>query len=171
MSDQYVGEVRMFAGNFAPVGWLFCDGSLLPIANFDTLFNLVGTTYGGDGVTTFAVPDLRGRAPAHSGAAPGVDTVVQGQLVGEESVTLTVQQIPAHTHPPRAAAEQALSSSPAGAVWAAWADHPYASTAPTVAMNGSAIGPSGGNQPHDNMPPFLTVNFIIATTGIYPSQS
>jgi microcystin-dependent protein len=165
MSNQYVGEIRIFAGNFAPEGWLTCDGTLLPISEFETLFQLIGTTYGGDGQTTFALPDLRSRVPLHQGSG-----LVLGQLAGEENVTLNVNQIPAHSHPAAANSGAGSQSSPSGGVWAASSANQYSSTAPAVAMSASAIRQAGGSQPHDNMPPYAVLTFIIATTGIFPSQ-
>jgi microcystin-dependent protein len=166
MSQPYVGEIRMFAGNFAPAGWAFCDGSILPISENDTLFNLIGTTYGGDGQSTFALPDLRSRIPMHQGSG-----FTLAQTGGEETVTLTVGQIPAHTHVPQANSGTGTQTSPAGNVWANSANFPYSSNAPTAAMDPAAVGSAGGSQPHDNMIPFLVVNFIISLFGIFPSQN
>jgi microcystin-dependent protein len=156
----------MFGGNFAPVGWAFCDGSTLSIAQFDTLFNLIGTTYGGDGQNTFQLPDLRGRVPIHQGSG-----FVIGQLAGLESVTLTTNQIPAHSHVPLASAA-ADSTNPANGVWGVAAQaRPYAAGPNTGPMDPGAVGNTGGNQPHDNMMPFLAVSFIIALEGIFPSPT
>lgn len=166
MSNPYVGEIRMFGGNFAPSGWNFCDGSLLSIANYATLFNLIGTTYGGDGQNTFAVPDLRGRIPVHQG-----NGYVIGQLGGTETVTLTVSQIPAHAHTANGNSTGSGSPSPSGAVWGNWSDNQFTSAGATGQMNGAALGNAGGNQPHDNLMPYLCVNFIISLFGIYPSQN
>jgi microcystin-dependent protein len=166
MSSPYIGEIRMFAGNFAPVGWSFCNGAIIPIDQNDALFNLIGTTYGGDGQTTFALPDLQSRVPVHVG--PGF---ALGQAGGAESVTLTVSQIPAHSHVPQAYNAQGSSTSPSGAVWGQSTLNSYDTNAPTVAMNPSASGSSGGSQPHDNMIPFLAVNFILSLFGIFPSQT
>jgi microcystin-dependent protein len=164
MSSPFIGEIRMFAGNFAPVGWLFCDGSLLDISTFDTLFALIGTTYGGDGQSTFALPDLKGRVPIHQG--PGF---AQGQMGGEETVTLTVAQLPAHGHSPQANSNPGTASSPVGAVWANSTLNQYSNAPPSINMDPAALGITGGGQPHDNMMPFLAVNFIISTFGIFPS--
>jgi microcystin-dependent protein len=156
----------MFAGNFAPNGWQFCDGSLLPISEFDTLFNLIGTTYGGDGQATFALPDLRGRVPVHQGAG-----FVMGQLGGVESVTLTAAQLPAHTHPLNAT--EALGSAavgPTGMLASSATQYYYGSGIPPTAMAATAITPMGGGQSHENMAPFLAVSFIISLFGIFPSQ-
>ncbi len=158
----------MFPGNFAPVGWAFCDGSQLPISSNDALFNLIGTTYGGDGVNTFALPDLRGRAPIHFG--PGF---ALGQAGGVEAVTLTTSQIPSHSHVPQAASAASgnPANSPAGNVWSGWTGGQFDTQAPTVSMSPAAIGLDGGSQPHDNMVPFLTINFIISLFGIFPSPT
>lgn len=165
MSVPYVGEIRMFAGNFAPNGWLFCQGQILQIDEYDTLFVLIGTTYGGDGVTTFALPDLQSRVPVHQGSGYPL-----GAAGGVETVTLTQNQLPVHSHPLGASAA-ASSTTPSGNVWAQWADMAYTSAQPTVPMSAAALIPAGGSQPHDNMPPYLAVNFIISLFGIYPSPS
>jgi microcystin-dependent protein len=172
MSNPYVGEIRIFAGNFAPAGWAFCNGSILPISENTTLFQLIGTTYGGDGQSTFALPDLRGRAPIHQGSGGGSSYVI-GQLAGVESVTLTTNQIPAHSHPPQAAIGGSgnPADSPAGNVWSGWTGGQFTTQAPAVNLSAVAIGSDGGSQPHDNMPPFLTINFIISLFGIFPSQT
>jgi microcystin-dependent protein len=167
MSQPYVGEIRMFAGNFGPSGWLICDGSLLAISENETLFNLIGTTYGGDGQSTFALPDLRGRVPLHLGSNYPI-----GQLGGVESVTLLTQQLPSHTHPAAASSLSGNLDSPAGAAaWAAMSTPLYSTSPPNSQMNAGAVGANGGNQPHDNMMPYLTINFIISLYGIYPSPS
>ena len=156
----------MFAGNFAPSGWMFCEGQLLPISEYETLFNLIGTTYGGDGQTTFALPNLQSRVPVHAG--PGFTL---GQTGGAESVTLTTSQIPAHSHVPQAFAAAGSNSSPAGMVWAQSSLNTYDTNAPSAAMNAAACGSSGGSQPHDNMIPFLAINFILSLFGVFPSQT
>lgn len=166
MASPYVGEIRMFAGNFAPVGWLFCQGQVLPIAGNDVLFQLIGTTYGGDGVNTFALPNLQSRVPMHVG--PGFALAQTG---GAEAVTLTTSQIPAHSHVPQASSIAGTQKSPAGGVWAFNSTlSPYNNTAPSIAMDPAAIGSSGGSQPHDNMVPFLVINFIISLFGVFPTQ-
>ncbi len=165
MSSPFIGEIRMFAGNFAPQGWSFCDGSLIPISENDALFNLIGTTYGGDGQSTFALPDLRSRVPVHAG--PGFTL---GQAGGEETVTLTVQQIPAHIHVPQAKSAAGNRASPAGSVWAASSLNQYTANTPSSSMDAAALGSAGGSQPHDNMVPFLVVNFILSLFGVFPSQ-
>lgn len=166
MSQPYVGEIRMFAGNFAPSGWMFCDGSLLPISDYDTLFSLIGTTYGGDGQETFALPDLRSRIPVHQG--PGFTLAQTG---GQETVMLNVSQIPSHAHTPMANSSTGTNPTPAASVYAASSAMMFSSGAPSTALDGGAIGLNGGGQPHDNMLPFLAVNFIISLFGIYPSQT
>ncbi|SDR22919.1 Microcystin-dependent protein [Rhizobiales bacterium GAS191] len=174
MSAPYVGEIRMFGGNFSPAGWMFCDGTQLPISNYDTLFNLIGTTYGGDGQTTFNLPDLRGRVPIHQGTFSG-DNFVIGQNGGVETVTLTTQQIPQHNHALFAASsgqQQGPSGSAIPAAVVPATDHIYGPTgsAPTTLVPAS-IGPAGGNQPHNNIQPFQAINFIISLFGIFPSQN
>jgi microcystin-dependent protein len=169
MSSPFVGEIRMFGGNFAPAGWAFCNGALLPIDQNPTLFQLIGTTYGGDGQTTFALPDLQSRVPVHVG--PGF---ALGQSGGAETVTLTTSQIPAHGHVPQCFSNQPGGNlnSPQGGVWAtSTSGGVYANSAPATNMNPNAIGSAGGSQPHDNMIPFLVVNFILSLFGVFPSQS
>lgn len=174
---QYVGEIRMFAGNFAPSGWVFCDGSLLPISENETLFNLIGTTYGGDGVTTFAVPDLRGRAPVHQG-----NGYVIGQTGGSETVTLTTNQIPSHNHAVTIAlpvnGSVSNTDSVAGnfvSVNASRGNEFNTASNGTMGKIGYSASPntstSGGSQPHDNMKPFVAINYIISLYGIYPSPN
>ncbi|HEY6968147.1 MAG TPA: tail fiber protein [Candidatus Angelobacter sp.] len=167
MSQPFIGEIRMFAGNFAPVGWAFCNGAIIPIDQNDALFNLIGTTYGGDGQTTFALPDLQSRVPIHVG--PGF---ALGQSGGTESVTLTVSQIPAHSHPPRCLTGQGNQADPGNGIWASPSTGTiYSSTAPATAMAANAVQSAGGSQPHDNMIPFLVINFILSLFGVFPSQS
>jgi microcystin-dependent protein len=166
MSSPYIGEIRMFGGNFAPVGWLFCQGQLLAIAEYDVLFNLIGTTYGGDGQENFALPNLQSRMPLHQGSG-----FVLGQTGGVESVTLTTNQLPTHTHAP-VANTAATGTSPNGQFWANYANTMYSSqTPPPDPMAGNALSNAGSNQPHENMSPYQVVNFIIATEGIYPSPN
>jgi microcystin-dependent protein len=173
LSNPYVGEIRMFAGNFAPSGWLFCDGSLLPISEYETLFTLIGTTYGGDGQATFALPDLRGRVPVHAGSGPGLPTVVIGEEAGVEAVTLAAQQVPVHTHVARGSSASGTSGDPTGRVWAASNNTIAFATGvtPSAALDPASVQPAGGSQPHDNMAPFLAVGFIISMFGIYPSPT
>lgn len=167
MAQPYVGEIRMFAGNFAPAGWMFCEGQLLPISENETLFQLIGTTYGGDGQSTFALPDLRGRLPLHMGG--GFTLAEQG---GTESVTLTVAQIPAHSHPMLAAATTGNAASPGSNVLANSLNiTPYINDAPVGNMNAAAIGAAGGSQPHNNFQPYLCVNFIVSLFGIFPTPT
>lgn len=169
MSVPYFGEIRIFGGNFAPQGWVLCDGSLLPISENEALYTLIGTTYGGDGVTTFGVPDLRGRAPIGQGQGPGLSNRVIGQSGGVEQVTLTVPQMPAHTHIP-VAATTASQTTPEGGVWAAQSAAAYSDAAPDTPLAAAALLSAGGNLPHENMPPYVTVNYIIAVGGIFPTQ-
>ena len=168
MSSPFIGEIRMFGGNFAPAGWAFCDGALVPISENDALFNLIGTTYGGDGQTTFGLPDLRGRIPIH----PDSGNFQLGQAAGTETVTLTVSQIPAHSHTALASAGGSATSSPTNNTWGAAASNsPYTDQAFNAQMNAQAIGSVGGSQPHDNFMPYLCVSFIISLFGIFPSQT
>ncbi len=172
MSQPYIGEIRMFAGSFAPAGWAFCDGQLMPISENDALFTLIGTTYGGDGQETFALPDLRGRVPVHSGQGPGISQNYQmGETAGVESVTLSTQQIPIHTHAAMGSANAGILTDPGNGVWAASALNGYGTSAPDTQLSPQAVGVAGGSQPHDNMPPYLTVSFIISLFGIFPSQN
>jgi microcystin-dependent protein len=168
MSSPFIGEIRMFGGNFAPAGWAFCNGALMPIAENDALFTLIGTTYGGDGQTTFALPNLQSRVPIHVG--PGF---VQGQTGGTETVTLTTNQIPAHSHAPTCNSAPGTQTGPGNGLWASTSPslNQYSTNAPTLIMDPAAIGQTGGNQPHDNMVPFLAVNFILSLFGIFPSQT
>lgn len=155
----------MFAGNFAPAGWMFCDGALLPISEYETLFVLIGTTYGGDGESTFALPDLQSRVPLHQG-----NGFILAETGGAEEITLTVQQIPAHSHPMLGSSDSATSPTPAGHVYAA-ADIYTAPSGSPSNMNPQAVTSVGGSQPHTNMQPYLAVNFIISLFGIFPSPT
>lgn len=172
MSEPYIGEIRMVGFNFAPQNWAFCNGQTLPISQYDALFNLIGTTYGGDGVTTFNLPNLQGRIPFHQGTNGAAGTLVIGQSSGSENVTLTTSQIPAHTHTLVAAqgSNSGAQPSPSGGLWAGSSLGQFSTEAPADSMDPSAILSFGGSQPHDNLPPFLVVNFIISLFGIYPSQ-
>jgi microcystin-dependent protein len=168
----YVGQIMAFGGTYAPQGWALCDGSLLPISQYETLFNLIGTTYGGDGQNTFALPDLRGRVPLHQGQGPGLSSYVLGESGGVEDVTLSVNQFPQHTHPAMVSPNPGTSPNPAGAFWAGSPVNIYTDgAAANAAMAATSISASGGSQPHNNMLPYLTLNFCIATEGIYPSPS
>jgi microcystin-dependent protein len=170
MSQPFVGEIRMFGGSFAPLNWSFCDGSLLPIDQYDTLFSLIGTTYGGDGQQTFALPNLSGRVPIHQGQGVGLSPYVIGQIAGTETVTLTGNQIPIHAHAVAVVSADGSQPSPSGGYFAASSLKQYTSNAANATMNPATVGLAGGSQPHDNMPPFQAVSFIISLFGIYPSQ-
>ncbi|GAC1369318.1 MAG: tail fiber protein [Actinomycetota bacterium] len=166
MSQPFVGEIRMFAGNFAPQGWMLCEGQILAISEFDTLFQLIGTTYGGNGQSTFALPDLRGRLPLHQGSG-----FTLGQPGGQESVSLTVNQLPAHAHPLLASPNNATVAAAAGSVLSQTPSYtPYISATPSTALAPS-ISSVGGSQPHENLQPYLCINFIISPYGIFPSQT
>ncbi len=169
MAQPYVGEIRMFAGNFPPAGWMFCEGQLLPISENETLFQLIGTTYGGDGQSTFALPDLRGRIPIHQG-----NGFILAETGGAEEITLTVTQIPAHSHTMLASAAAATSLLSGNAVVARAAlasISPYGSDAPRTNLAPQAISAVGGSQPHTNFQPYLCVDFIISLFGIFPSPT
>ena len=172
--DPFVAEIRIFSGNFAPLGWAFCNGQLLPISQNTALFSLLGTTYGGNGQSTFALPNLQGSAPIGEGQGPGLSQRFLGEAGGAATVTLTEIQIPAHTHTPNAVTGGGNTTSPAGAVWASDVGHTpppaYASTA-NDQLGAGAIGPTGNGQPHNNLPPYLTLNFMIALQGVYPPRS
>ena len=173
MSTPYVGEIRMVGCNFVINGWAFCNGATISIAQNDVLFQLIGTTYGGDGVQTFNLPDLQGRVPVGSGTGPGLQTYIIGQKGGVETVTLTTSQIPSHTHVPGARAKTGDSGSPASGD-VAWASPSgvtsYDTSSPSGQMGANTIQSAGGNQPHDNMMPFLTINYLISLFGVFPSQ-
>jgi microcystin-dependent protein len=172
MSNPFIGEIRIFAGNFPPVGWMFCEGQLLPISENDALFVLLGTTYGGDGQETFALPDLRGRLPMHAGQGPGLQNYILGASGGVEQVTLTTQQIPVHNHTAGCLSTDGNSVSPTGGLPAVnTTTNAYGVVPPAQPMNVASITPSGGSQPHTNFQPYLCVNFIISLFGIFPSQT
>lgn len=173
MPQPYVGEIRMFAGNFAPAGWMFCNGQLLPISENENLFQLIGTTYGGDGQETFALPNLQSRVPIHQGTGSSGTTYILAESGGVEQVTLTTQQIPTHSHPAlcHTGAGGATSAIPTNAVWNDSDVTQYTSLAPSGAMNAAALGPQGGSQPHENESPFLCINYIISLFGFFPSQT
>jgi microcystin-dependent protein len=169
MAQPYVGEIRMFAGNFAPAGWMFCEGQLLPISENETLFQLIGTTYGGDGQSTFALPDLRGRIPVHQG-----NGFVLAETGGAEEITLTVQQMPAHGHPFLGTAALATTNAPTNNAVAQSTGStifPYGTDQPLTTLSPSTISPVGGSQPHTNFQPYLCVDFIISLFGIFPSPT
>jgi microcystin-dependent protein len=167
VAQPYVGEIRMFAGNFAPSGWMFCEGQLLPISENETLFQLIGTTYGGDGQSTFALPDLRGRLPLHWG-----NGFILAETGGAEEITLTVPQIPAHTHPFLGSGANGNQTPAPGALPAHSQNiTPYINFPPDTNMNAGNVSPIGGSQPHTNFQPYLCVDFIISLFGIFPSSS
>ena len=172
MSEPFVGEIRMFAGNFAPRGWALCDGQLLAVSQNDALFSLFGTIYGGDGRTTFGLPDLRGRIPIHAGSGPGLSLRRLGAKGGAEKVTLTVSQLPGHTHGMKAAGDLADSPDPGNNVLAkSTTVDLYINEPPSAALDADAISKVGGSQSHTNLMPFLAINFIVALFGIFPSRS
>ena len=168
-----IAVVTCFAGNFAPNGWAFCSGQILSIAQNTALFSLLGTTFGGNGQTTFALPDLRGRVPLHPGQGPGLSDYVLGQAAGSETTTLLVNNLPAHTHQLRATSDAGSASAPADVYLANTGalDKEYAPAGALVAMNAGTIGPAGGSMPFDNLQPYLAINFIIAMQGIFPSRN
>jgi len=168
MAQPYVGEIRMFAGNFAPAGWMFCEGQLLPISENETLFQLIGTTYGGDGESTFALPDLRGRLPIHQG-----NGLILAETGGAEEITLTVNQIPAHSHPLLASTSPGTASNAQGNVTSSSPSILLyiEGTGPDSPLLASAVSSVGGSQPHTNFQPYLCMNFIISLFGIFPSPT
>jgi microcystin-dependent protein len=168
MAQPYIGEIRIFAGNFAPWGWAFCEGQLMPISENEALFNLIGTTYGGDGESTFAMPDMRGRIPIHNG-----NGFILAETGGAEEITLTVNQIPSHSHSLVATTDISNTGNAADAILSTTTTGSkiYSTTNPTVALNSNSIAADGGNQPHSNFQPYLCVNYIIALFGIFPSPS
>jgi len=175
MSDPFVAEIRMFAGNFAPTGWAMCDGQLLPISQNTALFSLLGTFYGGDGRTTFALPDLRGRIPLQQGQGPGLSNRDLGETGGSSTVTLLTTEIPSHTHQIKAVTASGTSTDPTNKTWAQArygrvADQIYATGAPDTQMSSNAMSTVGSGLPHNNMSPYLCVTFIIALQGIYPPR-
>jgi microcystin-dependent protein len=173
MPEPYIGEIRMFAGNFAPNGWMFCEGQTLPISENDALFTLIGTTYGGDGQETFNLPNLASRVPIHMGTGPDGTTYQIGEMAGTEQETLTVQQIPSHTHPFTASTANGTATNPGGSVLAASVSsvQPLIVGTGSGAMSGNSVTPQGGSQPHENCQPFLCINFIISLFGVFPSQT
>jgi microcystin-dependent protein len=167
MAQPYVGEIRMFAGNFAPAGWMFCEGQLLPISENETLFQLIGTTYGGDGESTFALPDLRGRLPMHFG-----NEFILAETGGAEEITLTVNQMAAHTHPFLVSTASATQSAPLNSLPGnSISIDLFLEDTATLALSPSSIGSVGGSQPHTNFQPYLCVDFIISLFGLFPSQT
>jgi microcystin-dependent protein len=174
MTECYVGEVRPFGGNFAPVGWHLCDGSLLAISSYPVLYNLIGTTYGGNGTSTFGLPDLRGRAMIHQGQGPGLSTYIMGQQIGVENATVAVAQMAGHPHSFNATSQPGSTGTPGSTVLLAGspAGHLfYSATGPTTPLSPHAVSNAGGSQPHANRQPYLAITYIIALEGIYPPQN
>ena len=173
MAQPFIGEIRMFAGNFPPNGWMFCDGQLMPISQNDALFILIGTTYGGDGQETFALPNLQSRVPMHFGNGPDGVNYQMGESGGVESVTLTTQQIPVHTHTLIGSSGGATQTGPGGNIYATSAQVEYATAGLTTDsnMNAAAISPVGGSQPHENLQPYICINYILSLFGLFPSQT
>lgn len=171
MSEPFIGEIRMFAGSFAPRGWALCDGQLMAVSQNDALFSLFGTIYGGDGRTTFGLPDLRGRIPVHAGTAPGLSNRRLGEKQGTENVTLTEAQLPAHTHPFQSTQGSATTRDPVGNAPAAAAADVYVDNFSPFQLSNTEISSAGGSQSHTNLMPSLCVHFIVALFGIYPSRT
>jgi microcystin-dependent protein len=172
MAQPYVGEIRMFGGNFAPSGWMFCEGQLLPISEYETLFQLIGTTYGGDGQSTFGLPNLAGRVPVHQGSGPGLLSRTVGEVGGVQSVTLTTQQLAGHSHSVQATQNLGNSINPGGQVLATGTNvSMFRVIAPNVPMASNVLTPTGGSQPHENVMPYLVISFIISLFGIFPSPT
>jgi microcystin-dependent protein len=180
MSSPYIGEIRLCGFNFAPVDWAFCNGQLLPISGYEALYNLIGTTYGGDGQSTFALPNLQSRVPIHQGTGAGLSTYVIGQTGGIENVTLTTQQMPQHNHSANGSTAFGTTGSPNNGILGvtnsgtapapATGNLDFIASAPNATLANNALGNAGGSQPHNNIQPVLVVNFIISLYGIYPSQ-
>jgi len=166
MSEPFLGEIKVVSFNFPPRGWAFCNGQLMPINQNQALFSILGTTYGGDGRVTFGLPNLQGRVPVHVG-----NGIVLGQMGGEAAHTLTTNELPAHTHTPAAVSTNAVTTSPSGNLWAAAAANPFSTGAANSTMAPGSVTNAGGSQPHNNEPPYLVLNFVIALQGIFPSQS
>lgn len=174
MSEPFIGQITIVAFDFAPKGWALCNGQILPIAQNTALFSLLGTTFGGNGQTTFALPDLRGRTPIHWGTGPGLPSVTLGESSGSETVTLTINQLPMHNHIAMATTTPGDMPNPGGNMWAVesqGATFVYSDQTPNGTMAQNAIAPAGGSQPHTNLQPYLTVNFVIALVGIFPSRN
>jgi microcystin-dependent protein len=169
MAEPFLGEIRTIGFNFAPVGWALCNGQLLPIAQNTALFTLLGTTYGGDGKRTFALPNLQGRVPVHQGTGTGLSPRALGESAGAESIKLAIAQIPKHNHSLNATSHKGTSAIPAGHVLARGGA--YGNAPSNTKLNEAAVGPVGGSEAHDNLQPFLVVNFIIALQGIFPARS
>ncbi|MBP6616550.1 MAG: phage tail protein [Burkholderiales bacterium RIFCSPHIGHO2_01_FULL_64_960] len=174
--ESFIGDIRLFAGTFAPRGWMLCNGAVLSISQYDTLFSLIGTTYGGDGQSTFALPDLRGRVPVGQGQGPGLTNRVIGEVYGSENVTLVPNQMPQHTHTLNASTATATSAQPAGQLFAQTGSDKFYGPPPATdpqpqAMAANAVTPAGGSQPHTNIMPSMAINYIIAVEGIYPTRN
>lgn len=165
MSEPFLGEIKIISWNFPPKGWAFCNGTLLPINQNQALFSVLGTTYGGDGRVTFGLPNLQGRSPVHVG-----NGIVLGELGGETTHTLNISELPAHSHAPTGSSTIGTLPSASGNLWGTSSANPYAA-APNTAMNPATVLPTGGNQPHENMSPYLVLNFVIALQGIFPSPN
>lgn len=176
MAEPFVGEIRIFSLNFQPRGWAFCNGQVLSIATNTALFSLIGTSYGGNGQTTFALPNLQGSAPLHQGQGPGLSPHTIGEAGGEAAVTLTGSELPAHPHAARCSSVPGLQPGAVNNVWSPLPARPtpppvYSDAGPNVAMNAGALAQAGGSQPHNNLSPYLGLNFCIATEGIFPQRS
>jgi microcystin-dependent protein len=171
MTTPYIGEIMLFGGNFPPQGWAYCDGQLLQITQASALFALLGTTYGGDGRSTFGLPDLRGRIPVHMGTGPGLTPRAIGEQGGTEQVSLTSNQLPAHSHGLQVSSNEATTNAPAGAVLADTNVALYAAEAVGAVLSGAAVSAAGGGQSHDNMMPYQAVHFCISLAGIFPSRN
>ena len=169
--DPYIGEVRIFAGTYAPEGWLFCQGQMLPVAQYQALFAVISITYGGDGKKTFALPDLKGRAPISQGQGKGLSMYGLGKAGGESAVSLSVPQIPTHNHLAKGTNTPATNSSPANGVWARSSGTNLYADNPKEPLNANALLSAGNSQPHNNMQPYLGINFIIAFEGEFPTRS
>ncbi len=170
MAEPFLGQIIMFAGNFAPAGYAFCDGQLMAVSQNDALFSLLGTIYGGDGRTTFGLPDLRGRAPLHMGQGPGLTNRPLGGKGGSEKVSLGENQLPSHTHTVMGSTDQGALNAPAGQVLANPGADTFSTAAPDASAHSSSVGETGGGQPHENMMPFQCIHFCIALVGVYPSR-
>jgi microcystin-dependent protein len=173
MAQPYVGEIRLFAGNFAPAGWMFCEGQQLPISENETLFQLIGTTFGGDGQSTFGLPDLQGRVPVHQGQGPGLSqNYTLGEAYGVESVTISAQSTPTHNHALLASTSAGTTANASGNVTAASPSvQLYTQDVPSVAFAQNVVGPVGGSQPHENLQPYISIYYIISLFGIFPSPT